>query len=407
MIYAFEDYQLDLQCYELHYAGKQVKLEPQVFNVLAYLIQHRERVVTKEELLEQRDLGLRVGDTSHLCAVLWGLWRLYNARAACQTAQQLGEQLRRLAQRQHDPAIFLGAHCALGGSLLFRGELSRSHAHANQGMALYDLQRHRALAFLDGEDPGVRCHAYGALALWLLGYPDQALTTTHAALALARELEHPFSLGRALHGLAYLHGLRREAHAVRGQVEAMMALATAQGFPLWVASGTIWNGWVLAMQGHREAGMTQMRQGMAAWDATGTQWPSAVYLSWLAEALGHGGQVDEGLRLLAEALAVVDNTGERWWEAELQRLMGESLLRRAIPAAPQAETCLHQALAVARRQQAKSWELRAAMCLGRLWRRHGKRAAAHALLADIYGWFTEGFDTPDLQEAKALLQGLA
>jgi predicted ATPase/DNA-binding winged helix-turn-helix (wHTH) protein len=349
------------------------------------------------------ELGRQLGNTSQLCTVLWGLWRLFNARAACQTAQQLGEQLLRLAQCQHDPAIFLGAHCALGGTLLFRGALRRAHAHASQGMALYDPQRHRALAFRYGEDPGVGCHVYGALALWLLGYPDQALTTMHAALAMARELAHPFSLGRVLNGLAFLYGLRREAHAAREQAEAMIALATAQGFPLWVASGTYWHGWALAMQGHSEAGMRQMRQGMAAWDATGTQRPSPVHLAYLAEVYGHGGQADEGLRLLAEALAVVNTTGEYWWEAELHRLTGELLLRQAVPAAPQAETCFHQALAVARRQQAQSWELRAAMGLSRLRERQGKRAEARQLLAEVYDWFTEGFDTADLQEAKALL----
>jgi predicted ATPase len=331
---------------------------------------------------------------------------LYNARAASQKAQQLGEQLLHLAQRQHDPAVFLGAYCALGGALLFRGELRQAHAYASQGIALYDLQRHRALAFLYGEDPGVGCHEYDALALWLLGYPDQALTTTHTALALAQELAHPFSMGRALHGLAYLHGLRREPDAVREQAEAIQALATVQGFPLWGAAGTIWHGWVLAIQGHSEAGIRQLRQGMAAWDATGTQWPSPVYLSWLAEALGYGGQADEGLHRLAEAVAVVDTTGERWWEAELHRLTGELLLRQAVPDIPQAEACWHRALAVARHQQAKSWELRAALSLSRLWQQQGKRDDAYELLAPIYNWFTEGFDTDDLQAARVLLEDL-
>jgi predicted ATPase/DNA-binding winged helix-turn-helix (wHTH) protein len=351
-------------------------------------------------------LSLQVDDTEQLCTVLWGLWRLYNARAASQKAQQLGEQLLHLAQRQHDPAIFLGAHCALGGTLLFRGELRQAQAHASQGMALYDIQRHRALAFLYGEDPGVGCHEYGALALWLLGYPDQALTTMHTALALAQELPHPFSMGHALHGLAYLHGLRRETDAVREQAKAIQALATMQGFPLWGAAGTIWHGWVLAMQDHSEAGIRQLRQGMAAWDATGTQWPSPVYLAWLAEVLGHGGQVDEGLRLLTEALAVMDTTGERWWEAELHRLQGELLLRQAIADVRQAEACLHQALVVARHQQARSWELRAATSLTRLWQQQGKRDDAYELLAPIYGWFTEGFDTADLQAARVLLEEL-
>jgi predicted ATPase len=362
---------------------------------------------TEQAYARAWELGRQVEETAQLGTVLWGLWRVYNARAASHMAQQLGEQLLHLAQRQHDLALFLGAHCALGGTLLFRGALRQAYAHASQGMARYDLQRHRPLAFLYGEDPGVGCHEYGALALWLLGYPDQALTTMHAALALAQELAHPFSLGRVLHGLAYLYALRQEVDAVREQAAAIMALATAQGFPLWSAAGTFWHGWVLAMQDDSEAGIRQMRQGMAAWDATGTQWPSPVYLAWLAAALGHDGQVDEGLRLLAEALAVVDTTGECWWEAELHRLTGDLLLRQAVPAAPQAETYWHQALAVARRQHARSWELRAAMSLSRLWQQQGKRDDAYALLVPIYGWFTEGFDTADLQAARRLLEELA
>jgi predicted ATPase len=290
--------------------------------------------------------------------------------------------------------------------LLFGGELRRALAHARQGLALYDLQRHRALAIRCGEDPGVMCHVYGALALWLLGYPDQALTAVHAALALARELAHPFSLGRALQGLAYLHWFRREASAVRQQAEALAALATAQDFPLWGAAGNAWLGWAQAMQGHSEAGIRQLRAGMAAWDATGTQRPSPVYLAWLAEAHGCAGQADEGLRLLTEALATVDSTGEHWWEAELYRLKGELLLRQAVPDMPQAEACWHQALTVARHQQARSWELRAAMSLAQLWQQQGKAVEARQLLAEVYGWFTEGFDTADVRAARTLLDRL-
>jgi predicted ATPase len=272
-------------------------------------------------------------------------------------------------------------------------------------MALYDPQRHRALAFLYGEDPGAGCYAYSAIALWFLGYPDQALTAMQATCTLARDLAHPFSLGRALHWLAFLHLVRREAAAAQEQAEAVIALASAQGFPLWEALGTCWRGWALVMQGHREEGTTYIQQGMAAMEATGAL-GNPVFLALLAEAYGHGGQADEGLRRLTEALATVGNTGERWWEAELYRLTGELLLRQAVPNIPQAEACLHQALAGARQQQARSWELRAAMSLSRLWQQQGKHAAARHLLAEIYSWFTEGFDTPDLRQARTLLDEL-
>ena len=192
-----------------------------------------------------------------------------------------------------------------------------------------------------------------------------------------------------------------------------MALATEQGFPHWLALGTILQGWVLAEQG--EAGTVLMRQGMAAWRATGAELARPYFLALLAEACEKGGQVEEGLSVLAEALTAVHKTGERLYEAELYRLQGELLLQSggqglesgvSNPQAAAAETCFHQALDTARRQQAKSFELRAALSLGRLWQRQGKGAEAHQMLTEIYAWFTEGFDTADLQEARALLQEL-
>ena len=187
-----------------------------------------------------------------------------------------------------------------------------------------------------------------------------------------------------------------------------MALATAQGFAQFAAQATIMRGWVLAAQGQGAAGTAQMRQGLVAYQATGSAQKRPYNLALLADAYGSLGQTAEGLSLLAETLATVDRPGERGWDAELHRLQGELLLAQAgaRQQVPEAEACLHQALDVARRQQAKSWELRAATSLSRLWQQQGKRAEAHALLAPIYGWFTEGFDTADLQEAKALLEAL-
>jgi predicted ATPase len=184
-------------------------------------------------------------------------------------------------------------------------------------------------------------------------------------------------------------------------------VAAEQGFPLWVGFGTFWRGWALAMQGHSAAGMRQMYQGMAAIQATEQALSRPVCLVLLAEAAGDAGQVEEGLRLLAEALAAFEDSGRGDLLAEAYRLQGALLLRQAVPNAAQAEARFQQALTIARRQQAKSWELRAAMSLSRLWQQQGKRGEAYHLLAPIYGWFTEGFDTTDLQEAKALLEELA
>jgi len=244
-----------------------------------------------------------------------------------------------------------------------------------------------------------------AWVLWMLGYPDQALARSHATLAYAQESQHALSLARAVHDIMTLHKLRGEANAAQEWAEAALAIITEQGFGLNLGPTTFTWGWALAAQGRHEEGMAQMRQGLAARRAEEAGVTLAEYPTRLGEAYGRIGQADEGLRLLDEALAVSDK--DPWYEAEMHRIKGELLLRQPVPDVPQAEVCFQQAVAVARRQQAKSWELRTAMSLARLWQQQGKRAEAHQLLAEVYGWFTEGFDTPDLQEAKVLLDALA
>jgi TOMM system kinase/cyclase fusion protein len=354
-----------------------------------------------------RKLCRQVGETPQLFPVLFGLWRLYLMRAEYQTARELAEQCLSLAQRVHDPALLLEAHFALGGILLWLGELVPARAHLEQSLALYDPREHRALAFRTGIDPGVWCLSYAAYALWLLGYPDQALRRSHEALALAQELSHPPSLAAGLAYAAFTHCFRGETHATQEHGEAAMALASEQGVPQWLAVGMIAQGWVLVMQGQGEEGLAQMRQAMAAWRAMGAGATVSWHLALLAEACEKAGQAEEGLTVLDEALAHVDITGERFYAAQVYRLQGELLLQQAIPDEALAETCLRQALDIARHQQAKSWELRVAQSLARLWQQQGKQAEARELLAPIYGWFTEGFDTADLQEAKALLEALA
>jgi predicted ATPase len=319
----------------------------------------------------------------------------------------LGEQCLSLAQRLHDHSLLLQAHRALGQTLFWLGELAPASAHLEQGLSLYDPQQHESLAFRYGTDPGVGCHGFAAVALWMLGYPAQALAKTQEALTLARELSHPFSLVYALGFAARLHQYRREGQQTQERAEATMRLATEQGFPEWVAVGAILRGWALAEQGREEEAMVQMRQGLAAYRATGAELWRPYWLSILAEVYGKVGQTDEGLRVLAEGLVAAHTSGQRSYEAELYRLKGELLLARAVEQpAEEAEACFQQALHVARSQEAKALELRAATGLARLWQQQGKGAEARELLAPIYGWFTEGFDTPDLQEVKALLEEL-
>jgi len=353
-----------------------------------------------------RELCRQVGETPEIFPVVWGLGRFYLVRAEYQTARELAEQCLSMAQRVHDAALLLVAHHALGGTLYHLGEFTLGRAHLEQGIALYDRQQHHHLAFRYGMDLGAWCLSYLAWPLWQLGYPDQALRRSNEAITLAQELSHPLSLAAALDYAAMLHYSRWERHATQERAEAGMALASEKGFPQFLTVGMMMRGWALAMQGQGKEGIAQLRQGLAALRAAGAEVARSRDLALLAEAYGKVGQTEAGLTVLAEALAVVDKTGERFWEAELHRLKGELLLVLSTDKTTEAEACFRQALDIARRQEAKSLELRAATSLSRLWQQQGKRAVACALLAPIYGWFTEGFDTVDLREAKALLEKL-
>ena len=256
------------------------------------------------------------------------------------------------------------------------------------------------------------CRLYAAFALWHLGYPDQALKRINEALTLAQEISHPYSLAFALFIAAWVHQYRREEYAVQRRVEEMLRLCHEHRFPFWLAEGTILQGWVLVEQGKCEEGVGHIRQGVAAHRDTGVKLARPYFLAVLAEAYRKVGQGEEASAVLTEALAMVKHKGERMWEAELDRLKGELMLtqssvqRRESRVQKEAEECFQQAIEIARQQQAKSLELRAAMSLSRLWQQQGKKTEAHQMLVDIYNWFTEGFDTKDLQEAKALLHEL-
>jgi predicted ATPase len=355
-----------------------------------------------------RELCQRMGDTPQVFPVLWGLWLFYDSRGELQTSHELGERLLTMAQFVQDPALLLQAHHTLGVTSFNLGEFAPAQAHFEHGIALYHPQQHRSHAVLyGGHDPGVCCLSQGACVLWFLGYPDRALQRMHEALTLGQELAHPHSLAIALHFAAELHQLRREGQAAQERAEMEIALSGKQSSAQWLARGTILRGWALAWQGQGAEGLAQMCQGLSAFRATGAEGRRTCFLALLAEGYRGTGEVKEGLRVLAEALAAAHNRGEHYCEAELHRLTGELLLLQSADQHAEAEACFHQALAIARRQQAKSWELRAAMSLSRLWQQHGKQAEARALLAPIYGWFTEGFETADLQEAKALLDALA
>jgi predicted ATPase len=329
----------------------------------------------------------------------------YINRGEPQTARELGEQMLSLAQRVHDPASLAHAYIVLGNALYFLRAWDAARMHLEQGIAFYNAQQPRSQGFLTETHQGVFGLIRLAQVLWSLGYPDQALQRNHEALTLARELAHPASLASALFFAAEVHMYRREGQSTYEQAEAALGLAREHGFAFRVAQATIVRGWALVEQGQGETGIAQMRQGLAAFRATGAELARSYYLALLAEAYGRVGQIEEGLQVVAEELARSDSSGGG--EVELYRLKGELLLLRSAEHHTEAESCFRQALEVARCQGGKSLELRAAMSLARLWQQQGKRVEAYEILAPIYGWFTEGFDTADLQDAKVLLEALA
>jgi predicted ATPase len=345
---------------------------------------------------------------SQVFPALYGLCLFHLVRGECDTARQMGEQVLMLARQTRASDFLVLAHMVLGGSLFFCGALPAARVQLEEGLARYDPVQHHALAVQYGDDPGVFCLSYLTVVLWLLGYPDQAQQRSTAAVALARRVQHPFCRAIALAFAFFVSDMREEGTAAQGWAEEMLALADEQGFAHWQAEGMILRGRAVALQGHLQEGQAQLRQGLAAWQAMGAGLLQPYWLALLAETQWWAGQYEAGLDTVAEALAASAHNQEPWWEAQLYCLKGELLLaQHGTPPPPEVEACFQHALAIALRQQARWLELRAAMSLARLWQQQSKRAEARELLEPIYGWFTEGFDTTNLREARALLDSLA
>jgi predicted ATPase len=320
----------------------------------------------------------------------------------------LGQQFFDLAQRQRDPVLVQEGHLLLGTAALDHGDPVVARAHLEQSLELSAIQQSATSLSAAGLHPQIESLAKLMRVLWLLGYADQAQRRSQEALALARHVEHTPSVAYAAYFVTTLSQCRRDMVATYAQADALMALAQEPGLEFRVEQGRILRGWALAMQGAAAAGVAQIRQGLAAHErARGPQLGRPAMLALLAEACGQVGQPEIGLRVLAEALTLVATTEARWWEAELHRLQGALQLQLPRPDSTQAEACFRQALDVAHGQQAKSLELRAALSLSQLWHEQGKSAEAHSLLAPLYGWFTEGHETADLQAAWAMLERLS
>ena len=349
-----------------------------------------------------RELCQAVGDTRQLFRVLQGLHAFYSSRGEFQKSRELAEQLLSLAQRVQDPALLLAAHRALGELWFQLGEFPTALAHCEQGIAL--SQEHGALALGYGGGVGVDCLCFAARILWQLGYPDQALQRSHEALNLAQTYAHPYRLAAALCQMAHVHHLRREAPQSQEWTETAKALAREQGFWYCLMWGTFTWGWARATQGAPEPGIAQMRQSVAAKQAAGDE--EARLLCSCPAGGGVSGHWDRRKKACIcwrRPWRLPATRGSAGGRRSCIGSKGEFLLARSVGNNAEAEACFRQALDVARRQGAKSLELRAAMSLSRLWQQQGKREEAYHLLAEVYGWFTEGFDTADLQEAKALL----
>ncbi|WP_321924206.1 adenylate/guanylate cyclase domain-containing protein [Paraburkholderia guartelaensis] len=350
-----------------------------------------------------RQLGEQLGETPQLFAALLGL-RIHNmTRANYAVARELGERMLRMAEHAKDLDWLLEAHGALGACLFLQGELDAAAAHLEQALALYDPERHQAHVFAHGVDPGSRALNFLALIRWLQGYPDQARARSTEALALARKLAYGPTLAFTLAYVAELHQLRREAPLVRERAEAALSVANEHSLPYWLAWGTILSGWARIEPGSLQEGIVQLREGLHAEQSAGGEEHRSYFLGLLADCQGRAGDVEGGLRTLEQAMAIVEATGERFYEAELHRLKGTML-----PAASseEAQACFLKAIAVARAQSARSLALRAASSLAQLWQRAGRADDARQVLSETLDTFTEGFDTVDLREARTLLDAL-
>lgn len=354
----------------------------------------------------------QLGETTQIFPALLGLRTFYTVHGEHRTARELAEQLLALAEKAQDPALLIQARRALGANYFYLGELASARAQLEQAMALYDPRQHQSHGFVYGLEPGVQGLALIAMDLWLLGYPDQARERSQEALALARSPSHPPDSADALISAAEVRLFRREVQPAYDLAQALVALATDHGLPYGLACGTILSGCALAEQGRAAEGIALIQQGLNAYRATGAELFRTHFLALLAQACAAAGQAEAGLATLAEALAVADRTEERVYEAELYRLKGQLTLMepraedKGDGSKAEAEACFLQAITIARRQAARSLELRAVMALGQLWLQQGKQADARQLLAVSYGGFSEGLDTADLRDARALLAAL-
>jgi predicted ATPase len=351
-----------------------------------------------------RELWEQLGSPSEFLRIAY-LQSLYHAhRGELDLAQRLDEDLLRLSRHRNDSAGLVPGHQACGRDLMFVGRFAASRSHLEKVSALYDAICHRSLALQAGSAPQVTAQPHLGIVLFCLGYPDEALARNNAAIAEARRLAHPPTLAATLTVANMLLLLVGENVALDGGAGQLAAIATEHGFTHWGAQATIFRGWLKVKNGNVIEGISLLRCASSAYRANGAELWTPLHRALLARACEIAGQVEEGLTLLDDALQISERTGSRWVAAELNRHKGQLLLRQGRSEA--AEDLYRKALSIAEEQEAMLWELRAAVSLARLMCDQDRRGEASNLLAPVYGWFTEGFDTADLKEAKALLDEL-
>ena len=360
---------------------------------------------TGQAYARARELWEQLGSPSEFVGIPYGESFYHVVRGEFDRGQSLAEDMLRLGRQRNDAAGVVLGHLSCARCLLYRGKFGQSKSHLEPGLALYDPTAHRSLVDQTGTHPQVYLKGYLANVLFCLGYPDQAFARINAAIAEARRLAHPPSLAAGLALGAGLLSLDGNDAALNERAEQLVAVTTEQSFPFWVAGGTAIRGCAKVRNGDVTEGISLLRSGLAAFRATGAEVTAPLYMSHLAGACEVAGRIRKSLALLDDALQIVERTGECWIAAELNRHKGRLLVTQGDVEA--AENFYRKALSIAAEQEAKLWELRAAVSLARLRRVQGRGGEARDLLAPVYGWFTEGFGTPDLKEAKALLVELA
>jgi class 3 adenylate cyclase/predicted ATPase len=382
----------------------QVALITALFHTKGFAAPETKEAVEEARLLiEQAEALGEPPDPLLLFSVLYGFWATHYVAFNGDVLRELAVQFLGLAEKQKAVVPLMVGHRLMGATLVFTGNVAEGRAHYDQAIALYDPAEHRPLALRFGQDVGVTILSFRSQALWFLGYPEAAHTDAEHALQAAREIGHAGTLMYALSIAPLTLFLSGDYGQASTLAEKVIALADERGVLFWKALGTINRGCILAMTGSSADAVQTITSGISGWRSTGATVWMPLFLSYLAKAHAALDQFEDAWRCIDGALTAVETTKERWYEADIHRTAGELALLSPQPDATKAEVCFERALAVARKQRAKSWELRAAMSMARLWHKKGKREQARDLLAPVYGWFTEGFQTLDLKEAKALL----